>query len=83
MNSPYLSGRKISLFIKNALAEDHGDGDHSSIGCIPVKSRKHAKLLIKADGILAGIELAEKIFKTYSPEIQFEKLMEDGDMTLV
>ncbi len=48
----------IDLFIKNAIAEDVGDGDHTSLSTIPATTQGKAKLIVKEDGILAGVELA-------------------------
>jgi nicotinate-nucleotide pyrophosphorylase (carboxylating) len=58
----YLSDRAIAEFINAALAEDLGEGDHSTLGSIPSGLVAQAKLVVKEDGILAGIELAGKIF---------------------
>ncbi|MEQ9402376.1 MAG: carboxylating nicotinate-nucleotide diphosphorylase [Cyclobacteriaceae bacterium] len=80
MNLPYLTDKNIRNFIKNALAEDIGDGDHSSLGSIPESAKSKAKLIIKDDGMIAGLNLAERIFSYVddSLEIKFEK--GDGDM---
>ena len=59
----------IDEIIKTALKEDIGDGDHSSLSCVPRDAKGTAKLIVKADGILAGIELAERIFKLYDPSL--------------
>ena len=59
----YLTDENINRFITNALAEDIGDGDHTSLSSIPDTEVKKAKLLMKDNGIIAGIELATKIFK--------------------
>ena len=53
----------IHQFIKNALTEDVGDGDHTSLSTIPSGTQGKAKLIIKEDGILAGIELSLEVFK--------------------
>jgi len=80
MNPPYLTDKNIRNFIKNALAEDIGDGDHSSMGSIPEKSTSKAHLLIKDEGMIAGLDMALRIFNFVdkSLEIQFHK--GDGDM---
>ena len=70
---------EIKNFIKNAIIEDLGDGDHSSIGCIPKKKFRKAKLVIKQDGIIAGIELAKLIFKEIDHKINITKSKNDGD----
>ncbi|MGV8878815.1 MAG: carboxylating nicotinate-nucleotide diphosphorylase [Sphingobacteriaceae bacterium] len=69
----------IQHFIKVALAEDVGDGDHTSLSTIPQGTNGKAKLLVKEDGILAGIELALAIFKAVDEELQTEVLIHDGE----
>ena len=68
----------ILELIDNALREDIGDGDHSTLACVPAHAIGKAQLIIKEDGILAGIELAEIIFKRFDPSLQIEILLEDG-----
>lgn len=68
----------IKQIIANALAEDLGDGDHSSLASVPENAVGKAKLLVKDDGILAGVELAKMIFQQYDPSIQFNQLISDG-----
>ena len=62
---------KVLPFIKNALKEDIQEGDHSSLACIPNNKVGRAKLLIKENGIIAGIELAKWIFEHIDPSINF------------
>ncbi len=80
MNPPYLTDKNIRNLIKNALAEDIGGGDHTSRGSIPEGTKSKAQLLIKDDGMIAGLELTNKIFQYVddSLEISFEKA--DGDL---
>lgn len=66
------------LFIKNAIAEDLGDGDHTSLSTIPADASGKAKLLIKEDGILAGVELAMEIFNQVDPDLKTEVFLKDG-----
>ena len=66
-------------FIDEALAEDVGDGDHSTMSCIPENARGKAVLKIKQDGILAGIEVAEKIFHYKDNSSIFTTLKKDGE----
>lgn len=80
MNLPYLTTKNINAFIKAALAEDIGDGDHSSLGSIPEDATNRAHLIIKSDGMIAGLVLAEKIFNHVDPNLELEFLKEDGDM---
>ncbi len=76
---PYLSDRAIYEFIDGALAEDIGEGDHSTLGAIPQGLISQAKLLVKDDGIIAGLELAEKIFQRYDDRLQLQFFKKDGD----
>jgi nicotinate-nucleotide pyrophosphorylase (carboxylating) len=69
---------QIEKFINDALAEDVGTGDHTSQACIPADQRSKAKLLVKDEGVIAGVELAEMIFKKVDPSCEFELLIEDG-----
>jgi len=68
----------IRKFIKNALAEDMGDGDHTSLACIPSSAKGKAHLLVKENGIIAGVELAEKIFKTVDKKLIVKTFISDG-----
>lgn len=68
----------INQFIDNALAEDVGDGDHTSLATIPAAAKGKAKLLVKEAGILAGVELAVQIFAKVDAELKTEILLQDG-----
>lgn len=68
----------IELFIKNAIAEDLGDGDHTSLSTIPADAVGKAKLIIKEEGILAGLELALEIFNHIDPSLQINVFLKDG-----
>ncbi len=68
----------IEKFIEEGLQEDIGSGDHTSLACIPPNQRSKAKLLVKDEGVIAGVELAEMIFKRVDPEAEFERLIQDG-----
>jgi nicotinate-nucleotide pyrophosphorylase (carboxylating) len=68
----------LGPFIQNALAEDVGDGDHTSLSTIPQGQQGKAKLLIKDSGIIAGIEVALEIFKVVDPALRVEILFSDG-----
>ncbi len=70
---------QLELLIKNALQEDIGDGDHSTLCCIDAGVNGKAVLKIKQDGILAGMEVAEKIFRYMQPDIVFNEYKKDGD----
>jgi nicotinate-nucleotide pyrophosphorylase (carboxylating) len=65
-------------FILKSLSEDIGDGDHTSLACIPARETGKAKLLIKENGILAGIRVAEKIFSITDKELRFGLILGDG-----
>ena len=75
MNYDYL----LQQLIKNALEEDIGDGDHSTLSCIDQDAKGKATLKIKEDGLLAGISVAEKIFRFMQPGIIFTSFKKDGD----
>jgi len=77
-NTRILDKQLISQFIKNALAEDVGDGDHTSLSTIPAGTKGKAKLIIKEDGILAGIELALAIFEEVDSNLKVDVLIHDG-----
>lgn len=70
--------KEIEIIIENALREDVGDGDHSSLACIPADVQGKAKLLVKDTGILAGVEFARRVFEKVDPELKIEVQMEDG-----
>lgn len=71
---------QLDLLIKNALAEDIGDGDHSTVSSINADAEGKAVLKIKEDGILAGVDVAEKIFRFMQPDIIFTAFKKDGDI---
>lgn len=68
----------ISKFIAQALAEDVGDGDHTSLSCIPASAKGKAHLLVKEDGIVAGVELALAIFKQVDKSLKVKVFIKDG-----
>lgn len=70
--------KEIAGIIANAIREDVGDGDHSSLACIPATARGKAKLLVKDTGVLAGVAFAKAVFKYVDPSLQMEVLLEDG-----
>ena len=74
----YLSKSALRKFIKAALAEDVGDGDHTSLSTIPADAKGKARLIVKDSGILAGIELAKLIFKTVDKDLKIKVLIKDG-----
>ncbi|WP_396218588.1 carboxylating nicotinate-nucleotide diphosphorylase [Flavobacterium sp.] len=70
---------ELNLIISNAIREDVGDGDHSSLACIPVSAQGSAKLLVKDNGIIAGVELAKMVFKYVDANLKVETFIKDGD----
>ncbi|MFS2189647.1 carboxylating nicotinate-nucleotide diphosphorylase [Mucilaginibacter sp. Mucisp84] len=68
----------IHQFINNALSEDVGDGDHTSLSTIPADATGKAKLLVKDEGILAGVELAAEIFHVVDPNLKLNVFLQDG-----
>lgn len=69
---------QLTRFIRQGLAEDVGEGDHTSMACIPSTRISKARLLVKEDGILSGVEVARRIFREVAPAADFELLIEDG-----
>ena len=74
-----LEDRLIDL----AFAEDIGDGDHTTLCCIPADAMGKSHLLIKEDGILAGVEVAKEVFRRFDPELKVEVLIPDGSPVIV
>ncbi|WP_431136694.1 carboxylating nicotinate-nucleotide diphosphorylase [Psychroserpens mesophilus] len=70
--------KEIDLIIANAIREDVGDGDHSSLACIPATARGKAKLLVKDVGIIAGVEFAKQVFAYVDKDMTVETLIQDG-----
>ncbi|WP_034895074.1 carboxylating nicotinate-nucleotide diphosphorylase [Gillisia sp. Hel_I_29] len=70
--------KEIEIIITNALREDIGDGDHSSLACIPISALGKAKLLVKDNGIIAGVEFAKHVFAKVDESLKVETLVEDG-----
>lgn len=79
MISKELFQKELKIIITNSLREDIGNGDHSSLACIPKESKGKAKLLVKENGIIAGIEFAKMIFKEVDKNLHIETLLSDGD----
>nr|WP_298790377.1 carboxylating nicotinate-nucleotide diphosphorylase [uncultured Allomuricauda sp.] len=70
--------KEIDLIIANAIREDVGDGDHSSLACIPSSATGKAKLLVKDEGVVAGIAFAKQVFDYVDPRLKVEVLIQDG-----
>ncbi|MBR5323196.1 MAG: carboxylating nicotinate-nucleotide diphosphorylase [Muribaculaceae bacterium] len=69
----------IDELIKLAFAEDIGDGDHTTLCCIPSDAEGAQKLIVKEDGVLAGVEMAKRIFAAFDPTLKMEQFLNDGD----
>ncbi|SFE43257.1 carboxylating nicotinate-nucleotide diphosphorylase [Thermoflexibacter ruber] len=78
MKYDYLTSESINQFIDRALQEDVGEGDHSSLSAVPAHAVRKARLLVKEDCVLAGVTLAERIFKRVNPELQLNIAISDG-----
>jgi len=72
------SEQLVDELIRLAFAEDIGDGDHTTLCCIPASAKGKVRLLVKEDGILAGVEMAEKIFHAFDPELVIDIFINDG-----
>ncbi|MCR9262769.1 MAG: carboxylating nicotinate-nucleotide diphosphorylase [Flavobacteriaceae bacterium] len=72
--------KELSLIIANAIREDVGDGDHSSLACIPATATGKAKLLVKDEGVLAGVAFAQQVFEYVDPQLKVEVLLPDGTL---
>ena len=70
--------KEIELIVANAIREDVGDGDHSSLACIPEQATGKAKLLVKDNGIIAGVEFAKTVFQHIDKDLKMDILIEDG-----
>jgi nicotinate-nucleotide pyrophosphorylase (carboxylating) len=70
--------KELALLIANAVREDVGPGDYSSLACIPASANGKAKLLVKEDGIIAGVSFAKMIFEYVDADLKMETFIEDG-----
>ena len=70
--------KELEIIISNAIREDVGDGDHSSLACIPKEAIGRAKLLVKDEGIIAGVDFAKQVFHYVDSNLKIETLIEDG-----
>jgi len=70
---------ELDLIIKNAIREDIGDGDHTSLSCIPTDAEGKAKLLVKDEGIIAGVEFAKQVFKYVDANLKVTTFINDGE----
>ncbi len=79
MHPSYITPDTIRTFIEAALIEDIGEGDHSSLGSVPENKTTSARLLVKDNGILAGVELAAMVFQQVDKSLKLELSKKDGD----
>lgn len=70
--------KELELIIANSIREDVGDGDHSSLACIPADAKGKAKLLVKDTGVIAGVEFAKMVFNYVDAELKVDTFIEDG-----
>ena len=71
---------KLNDFIIRSLEEDIGDGDHSTLACIPADAVGGARLIVKEEGIIAGVDIAKQVYKVADPDIIVEILIQDGSI---
>jgi nicotinate-nucleotide pyrophosphorylase (carboxylating) len=71
--------KELELIIANAIREDVGDGDHTSLSCIPAQAKGKAKLLVKDIGIIAGVEFAKMVFNYVDANLEVETFINDGE----
>lgn len=71
---------ELRLIIENGIREDVGDGDHSSLACIPATAQGKAKLLVKDEGVIAGVEFAKMIFQYVDKDLKVETFIQDGTL---
>jgi nicotinate-nucleotide pyrophosphorylase (carboxylating) len=73
----------LDEIIRIALLEDIGEGDHSTLACVPEDAQGSAKLLVKENGILAGVEVAKRIYELFDPSLEVEYYKKDGDSIVI
>ena len=71
--------KELDIIIKNAIREDIGDGDHTSLSCIPKNAVGKAKLLVKDDGVIAGVDFAKQVFRYVDKDLKIETFINDGE----
>lgn len=80
---PYVTHERLNQFIDAAIKEDIGDGDHSTLASVPADLQQRARLLVKNDCILAGVDLAQEIFQYYDKSLILEVFKQDGEAVKV
>lgn len=71
--------KELNIIISNAIREDVGEGDHTTLSCIPPQATGKAKLLVKDKGVIAGVEFAEMVFSYIDSGLKIKKLINDGE----
>lgn len=79
----YITDDNLMRFIHQAFREDVGDGDHSTLASIPFDAQNRARLLVKEDSIIAGVEIARLVFNYYDPDLKFKTFISDGESVKV
>jgi nicotinate-nucleotide pyrophosphorylase (carboxylating) len=74
--------KEIQLIIENAIREDVGEGDHSSLSCIPKEAKGAAKLLVKDSGIIAGVDFAKRVFEFIDADLKVTTFIDDGEKVI-
>ncbi|MDP4601207.1 MAG: carboxylating nicotinate-nucleotide diphosphorylase [Polaribacter sp.] len=74
--------KEIQLIIENAIREDVGEGDHSSLSCIPKEATGAAKLLVKDSGIIAGVDFAKRVFEFIDADLKVTTFIDDGEKVI-
>jgi len=74
-----MSDTELRALIRHALDEDTGEGDHSSLACIPASARGRARLLIKESGIIAGVRVVREVFRIADPSLNVQTFLQDGE----
>ena len=79
-NAMDINKEQLEEFLQIAIKEDVGDGDHTSLSTIPANHVGKARLIVKEDGVIAGIEVAKMVFEKLDAQYKFTQLLQDGDL---
>ena len=83
INDKTINDMKLEEWIKLWFAEDIGDGDHSTLSCIPETAQGCQQLIVKEEGVIAGIEVAKVVFRVFDPMLKVTQYLKDGDRVKV
>lgn len=83
INDKTINDMKLEEWIKLWFAEDIGDGDHSTLSCIPETAQGCQQLIVKEEGVIAGIEVAKVVFRVFDPTLKVTQYLKDGDRVKV